>query len=90
MSAHCTDKMVWFGGRLIVYYQCREKPTLICAGTAEQQGRGTMMVVVVVVYIVYIMISTFATKSSGQYASMDQNKTITSGTLVRLALRNLK
>ena len=33
----------------------------------------------IIVYIVYIMISAFATKSSGQYTSTDQNKTITVG-----------
>jgi hypothetical protein len=32
-----------------------------------------------VVYIVYIEISAFATKDSGQYTSTDQNKTITAG-----------
>ena len=43
-----------------------------------------------IVYIVYIMISTCAMKSSGQYTLMDQNKTIISGTLAGLAFHNLK
>jgi hypothetical protein len=48
--------MVWFGGRLIVYYQRRKKPTLICTGTAEQQGVGVVMVVAVIVVVVVVVV----------------------------------
>jgi hypothetical protein len=47
-STHCTDKMVWFGGRLIVYYQhedVQDKASMFLHLCLCQSCQSTVIVV---------------------------------------------